>query len=207
MKAALVLLAMGSAAAIAADFSGHYTLQGVREVGSELLLKPDGSFEFMLAYGAADFWGKGTWRGENDAVVLESAPRKDTPPFRLVRSSAAKAAAIRVRVQGPGGNAVPNIDVVLATEKDKLEGRTDSDGIAVFPRSSPPRNAIFRIRVYNFESEPLKLNPEHDDFTFEIHGETIMEWRFAGERLAAKGNALVMRRAGMDQEMRYVKED
>ncbi|TGV77628.1 hypothetical protein EN788_67460, partial [Mesorhizobium sp. M2D.F.Ca.ET.145.01.1.1] len=35
-----------------AGLAGHYYLRGVMEVGSELLLKKDGSFEFMLAYGA-----------------------------------------------------------------------------------------------------------------------------------------------------------
>ena len=64
------------------DLSGHYVLQGVMEVGSELLLKPDGSFEYMLAYGAADYWAKGTWRQEGNAVVLHSSGKEEAP-FRL----------------------------------------------------------------------------------------------------------------------------
>jgi len=61
MKPNAPFLTMLAAAALhAADPSGHYVLQGVREVGSELLLKPDGKFEFMLAYGAADLWAKGS---------------------------------------------------------------------------------------------------------------------------------------------------
>ena len=36
------------------------------EVGSELLLRPDGSFEFMLAYGANDQYGKGCWVAKGD---------------------------------------------------------------------------------------------------------------------------------------------
>jgi uncharacterized protein len=31
------------------DIAGHYILRGVMEVGSELLLKADGSFEYALA--------------------------------------------------------------------------------------------------------------------------------------------------------------
>lgn len=38
-------------------------------MGSELLLKPDGTFEFLLAYGAADYHTHGSWRRENDSVV------------------------------------------------------------------------------------------------------------------------------------------
>ena len=45
------------------------------EVGSELLLKPDGSFEFMLAYGALDQYGKGCWRVEGNRVLVIPAGR------------------------------------------------------------------------------------------------------------------------------------
>jgi hypothetical protein len=50
--------------------AGHYYLNGVMEVGSELLLEPDGSFEFALAYGALDQYGKGCWRVEGDRVLV-----------------------------------------------------------------------------------------------------------------------------------------
>lgn len=51
--------------------AGHYYLNGVMEVGSELLLRKDGSFEFMLAYGANDQYGKGCWtqHGKNVALI------------------------------------------------------------------------------------------------------------------------------------------
>ena len=54
---------------------GHYYLNGVMEVGSELLLRPDGSFEFMLAYGALDQYGKGCWRVEGNRVLVIPAGR------------------------------------------------------------------------------------------------------------------------------------
>ena len=44
-----------------ASIPGHYSLHGVMEVGSELLINTDGSFEFYLAYGANDQHGKGCW--------------------------------------------------------------------------------------------------------------------------------------------------
>jgi hypothetical protein len=75
MKAALVsLIALLALTARGQDLAGRYILQGVMEVGSELLLKPDGSFEYMLAYGAADYWAKGTWRYENNSVILNRRP-------------------------------------------------------------------------------------------------------------------------------------
>jgi hypothetical protein len=53
-----------------AKLVGHYYLNGVMEVGSELLLKGDGSFEFYLAYGALDQYGKGCWRVEGNKVLV-----------------------------------------------------------------------------------------------------------------------------------------
>lgn len=70
-----------------AKLAGHYYLNGVMEVGSELLLKPNGSFEFMLAYGANDQYGKGCWvkRGSTVEVIpagRSSASRRHTPDDR-----------------------------------------------------------------------------------------------------------------------------
>jgi hypothetical protein len=70
-----------------AKLAGHYYLNGVMEVGSELLLKPNGSFEFMLAYGANDQHGKGCWvkRGSTVEVIpagRSSASRRHTPDDR-----------------------------------------------------------------------------------------------------------------------------
>ncbi len=70
-----------------ARLAGHYYLNGVMEVGSELLLRPDGSFEFMLAYGANDQYGRGCWvkRGSTVEVIpagRSSASRRHTPDDR-----------------------------------------------------------------------------------------------------------------------------
>jgi hypothetical protein len=53
-----------------ASLAGHYYLRGVMEVGSELLLRKDGSFEFMLAYGANDQYGKGCWLKKGSTIEV-----------------------------------------------------------------------------------------------------------------------------------------
>jgi len=53
-----------------AKLAGHYYLHGVMEVGSELLLKPDGHFDYMLAYGALDELASGCWSREGGTVTL-----------------------------------------------------------------------------------------------------------------------------------------
>jgi hypothetical protein len=42
------------------------------EMGSELLLKPDGTFELALEYRAPDYSEEGKWRLEGENVILDS---------------------------------------------------------------------------------------------------------------------------------------
>ncbi len=61
---------------------GHYYLMGVMETGSELLLRPDGLFDWWLSYGAMDQDAQGAWHVEHDEVVLvASAPSVQKPLF------------------------------------------------------------------------------------------------------------------------------
>ena len=78
---------------------------GEREVGSELLLRADGTFEYLLAYGAADYSAPRKWRSDSGAVILTTAG-KEQPPLRLLSSSSTRDAAIRIRVKTPNGSAI-----------------------------------------------------------------------------------------------------
>lgn len=64
-------------------WSGHYYLNGVMEVGSELLLQPDGKFKWMLAVGALDQYAEGTWWKNGDCIGLKphSKFKKDLSIF------------------------------------------------------------------------------------------------------------------------------
>lgn len=73
-----------SHAADAAPLAGRYYLSGMREVGSELLLKPDGSFQWMLAYGAVDHTARGRWWRNGDCIGLASE-QGTRLPFELLR--------------------------------------------------------------------------------------------------------------------------
>ena len=55
---------------------GAYYLQHVREVGSQLILKSDGRFDFGLPYGAVDQVAQGRWVLRGNQVTLST----DKPP-------------------------------------------------------------------------------------------------------------------------------
>ncbi len=203
--AAVLLLSFAAVSAWGQEMAGNYVLHGVMEVGSELLLKADGKFQFMLAYGAADYWAKGTWSRDGDAVVLHSAGKEEAP-FRPVRSEAGKSGRIRVVVLGQNNKGVENIDVHLLTTGKALDGRTDSDGTAVFPDDPKAHAVAFEVPVYQIATKPYEIDPTKRDFYFEINGDAITQVLFKDERLAIDGTTLVMKHWDPKEPMRYVKE-
>lgn len=70
-----------------AVLSGHYFMSGVMEVGSELLLKSDGRFEYMLAYGALDEYASGCWSTNGRVVTLVASKfeANATDPMKFSR--------------------------------------------------------------------------------------------------------------------------
>lgn len=61
------------------DHAGHYYLRGVMETGSELMLQPDGRFQWYLVYGALDLFAEGRWREADGQILLTSEKTKDVP--------------------------------------------------------------------------------------------------------------------------------
>lgn len=87
-------LAAGAADQGASFLPGHYYLQGVMETGSELLLKKDGSFEWMLSYGSMDEQASGTWRVDGDVLTLVAGHGGKEPQFRVFEEA-------EMRIQKP----------------------------------------------------------------------------------------------------------
>jgi len=194
------------AAALAAESpAGHYVLRGVMEVGSELLLKPDGTFEYMLAYGAADYEASGTWKVDGDSVVLTTGG-EEKQAFRLIRSAAVKGDGIRVIVKGPSGAPADHIDVGVKTAEGYVNATTDDSGVATLATKSPVSAVAFRIAVYDYAAGPFPVNPQHNEFQFEIDGEAITRVPFRNERLKINGTTLEMRFWNRDKVMNYEKQ-
>ena len=64
-------------------WTGHYYLQGIMEVGSELLLQDHGKFKWYLAVGSLDQYAEGTWWKNGDCIGLkpEAKFKKDLSIF------------------------------------------------------------------------------------------------------------------------------
>ena len=190
MKVLALLLAMMMAPP-ADRFAGHYVLENGHEMGSELVLKPGGTFEYMLAYGAADYMATGKWQVKNETVILDSKIPPG-PPLKVLESNYEKTPDLRIWIKGMNGQPVPNLDVALTASKGEATARTDSDGMAIFPNTTTPKSVVVHIRVYHYDSPPLLLNQAHNTFTLEINGDVITTVAFKGEVLKVKGDTLEM---------------
>jgi hypothetical protein len=198
---ALVLLALPGLSG--AEMEGRYVLQNAMEITSELLLLPNHNFDYVLTYGAADYYAKGTWQVDGDSVVLNAAGMP-APPFKFVRSETAKSPGIHVWVKSANGDPAVNIEVLLQHGPGaSAQGRTNDQGEAVFPTVHTPQSAILVVRVYGAQGGPFPLNADHNSFYFEINGDAITRVPFKNERLKIRGNSLEMRYWNREKPMNY----
>ena len=152
LAGACLLGSLSAIAADAADPSGHYYLSGMTEVGSELLLKKSGEFEWVLMYGATDMAAQGTWQRNGQHIVLTPhAPRPGQ--FRLFTESELSikkdarqgiwVAIVGVPARGP----VPGIEVRFESasgRKATAVSGANGDAIAEMPGGETWKRAGLR---------------------------------------------------------------
>ncbi|WP_454911512.1 hypothetical protein [Stutzerimonas chloritidismutans] len=84
---ALTLAACTSTSPSPRELAGCYELVGVMEMGSQLLLHEQGTFEAVLYYGSLDIQGRGRWAMVDGQIELrERGPRAFFDGMRLVPS-------------------------------------------------------------------------------------------------------------------------
>ena len=116
MSALLLWIMLAGAAPAPASPVGEYRLRDGHEAASELVLKPDGSFEYALAYGALDEEASGRWRVVGKQVRLTTRPRPVPPVFSAGAARRSGAAPLIVHVTSPDGRGLPGIDLRVEFE-------------------------------------------------------------------------------------------
>lgn len=126
--------------------AGHYYLSGIRETGSELLLRADGRFEWYMSYGAVDQQAGGQWQRIGTTVVL-TASRPDTsaPLFRLDSTAAWTVEAEQALLdwqydaaQDAAAARCPVSAVSAPTMTPTLDGSTPAEAAPPDPPARPP---------------------------------------------------------------------
>ena len=186
--------------------AGHYTLQGLREVGSELMLHPDGRFEYMLAYGSYDEFARGTWRRDGQRVILNSEGQDVPARFTLKRTEKRPEQGIFVLVNNKAGRGIASIDVILQFDANRREtGYTQSYGFEFpLPDNRLPRAIGLGLRRYNVEPQWTEITDNKNNvFVFEFDPGSLGQARFRDQVFILGDATLTTERNG--QRMRYVK--
>jgi hypothetical protein len=185
--------------------SGHYYLEGVHEVGSELLLMPDGRFQYFLAYGAYDENATGDWRVDGDQIILNTSGRYTPPSFTLKQSSIKPEQPLTILVKDRNERGIPGIDVLVDYGGAKPEiGYTQYYGWRAPRTSSIPKAIGLGIKMYDIQPQWFKVgSTSHNHYVFIFDPGDMGKVLFRNTPLHVDGGALIMERGG--RTMRYVK--
>jgi len=170
------------------SIAGEYYLEGMREMASGFLFRPDGSFQFFFTYGAMDRFGSGKWVLNNGQVILQSRPK---PPsdFTLVNSQSEAHDFITIKMESANPALLPYVYCSLENGADGSWKPMNQYGEVQFPKQA--LNSVSLILEFcpeRFSTIPVE-QPEHNAFTFRFE-QTIMEVFFENFKLGIKSNGL-----------------
>ncbi len=166
------------------------------EVAAALELRANGTFRYVLDYGAVSETGEGKWKSDGATVRLTSDPMPAAPSFAIVRDMPAPAGELWVEFENPGfdwGGPLKLLlqvdgtaELVRATPDDS--GKVDTGGARV--------TAIRPlIPVYGDPGVPLPLTGERGHrLTVRFLRNDLGQARFVSEPLAVSAQGLLLNR-------------
>ena len=195
--------------ALKPKLAGHYYLSGGGEMGAELLLRPNGKFQYSMAYGAVDEYAQGSWTVWNKQVIFRSeaataqpgsmSPSADAPVAGL------PAGQLLVDLRHDG-KSIPGFKVaVLGDTPVKSDGRTGNTGwrtvfngpVRQIAVSHPEINAnkwmVYEVPPadalrgsYRLDFQPRARAPAAFNFTFDVRNGKLVLDRGGREMLFEK---------------------
>ena len=164
--------------------AGEYYLEGVMEVGSGILLKPDHTFEMFFTYGSLDKSGTGTWTVKDSTVILNSGA-KPVNDFKLISGKKTGTEGITVKISDPNTNILRYMACVISGKRFADTSEADENGMIHFARSRADSiglvHEMFSDRIcyfdisksadnyFEFSIEPWIMNIYCDNLVLSVH--------------------------------------
>jgi len=199
--AALLLLA---APTPSQSLAGMYETHQM-EVAAGLELKPGGSFQYALSYGAVDEEAQGDWTFDGKTVLLTSKPMPKAPSFELVRDEPAPKGELYLKLEDPGFEwGHPLEAIATADSKIGFEVQADDSGRVDLSGKPPVRAIAPEMPVFGPTGQVFQLSADRGHkLTFRFHRNDLGKARFDREPLHEKDGDLLLQR--YDTTFRFVK--
>lgn len=136
-----------------------YMLNGVMETAAGFRLLDDHTFEYFFSYGAADKWGKGTWKKEGDKIIFTSYHQQPAQDFILKESKKTNNEFIQITVADSAGHPYRYVACML----NNNERSTDEKGIV---RYEPDTARYLRLYhpIFSTRLTTIDLPKDKNDF-------------------------------------------
>jgi hypothetical protein len=206
MKSAWLVasLLLAATTVSAAPPAGHYRLVGVHDAASELILYPDGRFEYALAYGALDEQAQGRWTSDGKTVHLTTVPKPKPAVFSAGQAEHNADAPFTIKVTSPDGRGLAGVDFQLTFDSsDPVESYTQEYGWSLDPADNrTPQSIRFAVPMYGLESRIFPIDAaKANQFTFILTPNDLGVVDFANVEVTIEKGDLVLHREGGD--LRY----
>jgi len=185
--------------------AGHYRAAEGHELAAEIILAPDGRFEYQLAYGALDETASGHWRADGNRACLTTDPRPVPPEFVRQPPGDAAGPTVMVTMEGRG---IAGIDFRIGFDSgDPVDGYTQYDGWQLPPEEHRiPRWIEVADPIHRFASPRFTLTPQDAGrLTVALvpHDLGVVDFEDACLEVAGQ-QAILHRKEG---DMRFVRDD
>ncbi|HJQ17091.1 MAG TPA: hypothetical protein VJ859_08815 [Allosphingosinicella sp.] len=178
---------------------GHYRLVGEQDVASELVLRDDGHFLYVLAAGALDEHAEGRWTSDGKTVRLTTEPKPRPAVFRAGPTARTAEVPLRVRVTWPDGRGIPGVDFAIGFDSGSpITNYTQEDGWSLPPdEKRHPRWVEFALSMYALKSQRFAVNSAAaNDLAFVIEPNDLGVAEFQELPLTIGKGRLLMHRYG-----------
>ncbi len=195
-----VTMALASQSAVAGGrLAGHYRLHDGPDVASELILRPDGKFQYFLAAGSLDEQAQGTWKVEGDFLRLETRPKPVPAVFSRGPAAVNKNGPLILHVTSPTGSGIAAVYFTLGFDAgEPIEDYTQDYGWSLdAAEKRSPRWIEFSVPIYNLRSArfPVDLG-KGNDLTFILTPNDLGTIDFTGMQIDIATDRLVFHRDG-----------
>ena len=136
---------------------GHYSANA-REQAGELLLTPDGKFQYAFTTGALDEHAAGRWEFVDGKTCLTTDP-KPVPPTFTKAAAVTDPDAPTLLVALPNGRGIPGVDFVIGFDSgDPVTGYTQEYGYTLPPdETRAPRWVELHEPIYDISAPRFTL--------------------------------------------------